>query len=424
MAKTQILVVEDEHIVAKDIQLRLQGLGYHIPAVASSGEEALQKAEETRPDLVLMDIRLKGTMNGVEAAEEVRRRFNIPVVYLTAYADSHTLHRAKVTEPFGYILKPFEERELYTCIEVALYKHQMEQRLKESEQWLVTTLRCIGDAVVATDVEGRVKFLNHVAEALTGWTQADAIEKGLTQVFNVLSGEELPHSSVFDRVIREEAQAVDSPNEAILLAKVGSRTPIEYRAATIRDNTGHDIGLVLIFRDITQRKHAEEKLHYLSTHDALTGLYNRAYFEEELARLERGRHFPVSIIIGDIDRFKATNDHYGHSTGDKLLREAAQLIKGAIRGEDVITRIGGDEFAVLLPRTDRSATTEAIARIKESLASYNATHEDCPLAISFGAATTNTGPLSDTLKEADKRMYREKQVNQARYSASHLPADL
>ncbi len=362
-----------------------------------------------------MDIRLKGPMNGVEAAEELRRRFNIPVVYLTAYADDHTLHRAKVTEPFGYILKPFEERELYTCIEVALYKHRMEQKLKESEQWLVTTLRCIGDAVVATDVAGRVKFLNHVAEELTGWTQADAIDKGLTQVFNVLSGEDLPHS-VLDRAIRE-AQAVDSPNEAILLAKVGSRTPIEYRAAAIRDNTGHDIGLVLIFRDITQRKQAEEKLHYLSTHDALTGLYNRAYFEEELARLDRGRHFPVSIIIGDIDRFKATNDVYGHGTGDKLLREAAQLIKGAIRGEDVITRIGGDEFAILLPRTDTSATTEAVSRIKESLAAYNATHEDCPLAISFGAATADIGPLTDTLKEADKRMYREKRANRARYSA-------
>jgi diguanylate cyclase (GGDEF)-like protein/PAS domain S-box-containing protein len=417
MAKTQILVVEDEHIVAKDIQYRLQGLGYHIPAVASSGEEALQKAEETRPDLVLMDIRLKGPMNGVEAAEELRRRFNIPVVYLTAYADDHTLHRAKVTEPFGYLLKPFEERELYTCIEVALYKHQMEQRLKESEQWLVTTLRCIGDAVVATDVTGQVMFLNHVAEQLTGCMQADAIGKGLTQVFNILSGEDLAYS-VFDRVIREEAQAVDRPDEAILLAKNGSATPIEYRAATIRDNTGHEVGLVLIFHDITQRKQAEEKLHYLSTHDALTGLYNRAYFEEELARLERGRHFPVSIIIGDIDRFKATNDAYGHGTGDKLLREAAQLLKGAIRGEDVITRIGGDEFAILLPKTGTTATIEAIARIQESLATYNATHEDCPLAISFGAATADTGPLTDTLKEADKRMYREKQVNQARYTAS------
>ena len=126
----------------------------------------------------------------------------------------------------------------------------------------------------------------------------------------------------------------------------------------------------------------------------------------------------MSIIIGDIDRFKATNDHYGHGTGDKVLREAAQLIKGAIRGEDVITRIGGDEFAILLPRTGMTATMEAISRIQESLSAYNATHEDCPLAISFGAATADTGPLADTLKEADTRMYREKQVNRARYSAS------
>ena len=108
--------------------------------------------------------------------------------------------------------------------------------------------------------------------------------------------------------------------------------------------------------------------------------------------MERGRHFPVSIIIGDIDRFKATNDLFGHGTGDKLLREAAQLIKGAIRGEDVITRIGGDEFAILLPRTGMTATMEAISRIQESLSAYNATHEDCPLAISFGAATADTGP--------------------------------
>ena len=110
----QILVVEDENIVAKDIEHRLKALGYHVPALASSGEEALKRAQETSPDLVLMDIRLKGTMDGVETAEELRRRFNIPVAYLTAYADANTLQRAKVTEPFGYILKPFEERELYT----------------------------------------------------------------------------------------------------------------------------------------------------------------------------------------------------------------------------------------------------------------------------------------------------------------------
>jgi len=130
-----ILVVEDENIVAKDIEHRLKALGYNVSALASSGEEALQKARDACPDLVLMDIRLKGAMDGVDTAEELRRQFNVPVVYLTAYADANTLQRAKVTQPFGYILKPFEERELYTCIEVALYKHQMERRLKESEQW-------------------------------------------------------------------------------------------------------------------------------------------------------------------------------------------------------------------------------------------------------------------------------------------------
>jgi diguanylate cyclase (GGDEF)-like protein/PAS domain S-box-containing protein len=416
MAKAQILVVEDESIVARDIQHRLRALGYHIPAVASSGEEALKTAEATRPDLVLMDIRLKGAMDGVATAEELRRQFNIPVVYLTAYADSDTLQRAKLTEPFGYILKPFEERELLTCIEVALYKHQMELNLKESEQWLVTTLRCIGDAVMATDAAGRVKFLNHVAEELTGWKQADAIGQGLTQVFNIFTGEDVAHISV-DRILLE-AQSVDRPNEAILSAKSGTESPIEYRAASIRGETGHDIGVVLVFRDITERKQAEEKLHYLSTHDVLTGLYNRAYFEEELARLERGRHFPVSVIIGDIDRFKAANDVYGHVAGDNLLREAAQVIKAAFRGEDVVTRIGGDEFAVLLPMTDTHATAEAVARIKQSIATYNEAHRTCPLAISFGAATAEAGPLTETLKEADKRMYREKLVNRMRQAAS------
>ena len=411
MTKAQILVVEDENIVAKDIQHRLMQLGYHIPVVASSGEEALKKAEETRPDLVLMDIRLKGAMDGVEAAEQLRLRFKIPIVYLTAFADHETLQRAKVTEPFGYILKPFAERELYTCIEVALYKHQMEQKFRESEQWLETTLRCLGDGVMATDAAGRVKFLNHVAEELTGWKQTDAIGQGLTQVFDILSGEDL-HTPV-ERVIRE-ATAINRPNEAILLAKTGSGTPIEYRAATIRSDTGQEIGVVLVFHDITERKQAEEKLQYLSTHDVLTGLYNRAYFEEELARLERGRHFPVSVIIGDIDRFKDTNDAYGHTAGDKMLRDAAQVIKEAFRAEDLVTRIGGDEFAVLLPNTDTAGTTQAISRIHEGIAGYNATHKDCPLAISWGAATAETGPVTEALAEADKRMYREKQVKRAR----------
>ena len=130
MPGAQILVVEDEHIIALDIQTRLKKLGYNVPVVASTGAGAIQKAEQNRPDLVLMDIHLKGDMNGTEAAEQIRTRFDIPVIYLTAYADETTLERAKVTEPFGYVLKPFEERELHTVIEMALYRHKLDERVR------------------------------------------------------------------------------------------------------------------------------------------------------------------------------------------------------------------------------------------------------------------------------------------------------
>ncbi len=130
MANSQILIVEDETIVAMDIEDELVGLGYTVAAIASSGQEAIEKTAKTRPDLVLMDIRLKGKMDGIEAAEQIRTRFNIPVVYLTAYADDDTLERAKITEPFGYIIKPFQERDLHTTIEMALYKHRIERKLQ------------------------------------------------------------------------------------------------------------------------------------------------------------------------------------------------------------------------------------------------------------------------------------------------------
>jgi CheY-like chemotaxis protein len=125
MTDAKILVVEDENIVALEIKKRLQKLGYIVPGVASTGEDAISKVEGILPDLVLMDIMLKGEIDGIHAAGEIRRRFNIPVVYLTAYSDEETLQRAKLTEPYGYILKPFEEDDLRTTIEIALYRHQV-----------------------------------------------------------------------------------------------------------------------------------------------------------------------------------------------------------------------------------------------------------------------------------------------------------
>jgi CheY-like chemotaxis protein len=132
MPPAQILVVEDENIIATNIRLELTGMGYEVPAIASSGEEALQLVAETQPDLVLMDIVLKGNMDGIEVSEEIRDQYDIPVVFLTAYADDPTLRRAKITEPYGYLLKPYEEKELQTTIEIALHKHKTESAMRRA----------------------------------------------------------------------------------------------------------------------------------------------------------------------------------------------------------------------------------------------------------------------------------------------------
>lgn len=130
MAKTSVLVVEDESIVAKDIQNSLKKLGYVVPSVENTGEDAIDAAGQYKPDLILMDIMLKGDISGIEAAEQIRNRYQIPVIFLTAYADESTLSKAKVTEPYGYIIKPFKEIDLHTSIEMALYKHGKEQEVK------------------------------------------------------------------------------------------------------------------------------------------------------------------------------------------------------------------------------------------------------------------------------------------------------
>ncbi len=136
MSKTNVLIVEDESIVAKDIQHSLKKLGYIVVGICNTGQDAIKTATDVKPDLVLMDIMLKGDMSGIDAASEIREKLNIPIIYLTAYADEATLSRAKVSEPYGYIIKPFKEIDLHTSIEMAIYKHEKETNIKKERDFL------------------------------------------------------------------------------------------------------------------------------------------------------------------------------------------------------------------------------------------------------------------------------------------------
>jgi len=297
MSDLRVLVVEDEGIIAKDIQSTLNRSGYSVIAVASSGQEAIEKAMEMYPDLVLMDIVLEGDMDGVAAAEKIRDRFDTPVVYLTAYSDDTTLQRAKITEPYGYILKPFQERELYTTIEMALYKHKIERKLKENERWVATLLKSIGDAVIATDTSKLITFMNPVAEALTGWKHEEAVGKPIKDVFKIINektGKEVEESAT--RLLQDRV-VTGITNHAVLIAKDGTKRPIDDSCAPIRDDKGRIIGVVLTFRDITETKRMQDSI--LKSEKQLRNLSSSILSaqEQERKRISRELHDDLGQIL-------------------------------------------------------------------------------------------------------------------------------
>lgn len=260
MMATRILIVEDEILVARDLEQQLTALGYQIAGIAATGVRALALVAETQPHLILMDIRLQGALDGITTAEQIRQRHLLPVIYLTAHTDSATVTRARVTEPFGYILKPFEERELRTVIEMALYKHEAERKLRASERRFATTLRSIGDAVIATDEQGHITYMNPTAEALTGWPLATAQGQPFANIFQIIhETTRQPAENPVTRVL-QEGIVVGLANHTLLITRDGREIPIDDSAAPILDDQEHCTGVVLVFRDITERRLAEERL--------------------------------------------------------------------------------------------------------------------------------------------------------------------
>lgn len=260
MTPAHILIVEDDRIVARDIQQQLVGIGHTVAGVTGRGEEAVQLAIEIRPDIILMDIRLRGALDGVQAAEKIRELCQIPVIFLTSYADDETVKRASLTEPFGYLLKPFESSQLRTVIEMGLYKHAAEMKLRESERRYAATLSSIGDAVIATDNQARITFMNGVAEALTGWSLKEAQGQYLQAVFRIVNEDTRdPMEDPITKVLRS-GQVVALANHALLIAREGEQFPLDDRAAPIIDDSGAVTGAVLVFRDMSERRRSEEAL--------------------------------------------------------------------------------------------------------------------------------------------------------------------
>ena len=264
MEPTRILVVEDEGIIAADLAARLERLGHVVVDIAASADEAFASASSTKPDLILMDIVLQGPQTGISAAKRIRDALGTPIVFVTSHGDAATVHSALGAEPFGYVLKPFNERELQTAIGIALYRHRAESKLLKMERWLAATLSSIGDAVIATDVSGHVTLMNPVAERLTGWGADEALGQPLEAVFPAVDA--VTREALVGLVQRAliEGFTIGIDEHVVLLSREGAEVPIDDSVAPIRDDHGHVSGVVVVFRDASARHLAEAAMRSLS----------------------------------------------------------------------------------------------------------------------------------------------------------------
>jgi PAS domain S-box-containing protein len=279
MEKVKILVVEDNRIVAEDIKNNLEEMGYAVSGIASSGKRALAAVEEELPDIAIMDIRLGKGMNGIDTAAQLRQTFGIPIIYLTAHADEKTISRAKITEPYAYLVKPFDVEELQSAVEIAIYRHQMECKVRESEQWLFTTLKSIGDGVIATDWQGSVKYMNPIAEQMTGWTQSEAAGKPLPEIFHIINEKTRQICDSPAAKVIATGQKAGLTDHTLLVRRDGREIPIKDSSAPIVLNNGDSIGVVLVFRDDTAPRASKNRLReskerlYLAMESADEGLW-------------------------------------------------------------------------------------------------------------------------------------------------------
>ncbi len=270
MPEATILIVEDEILFAKNLQNTLISQGYQAPFICDNGKDAIVKAEEINPTLVLMDIMLKGKMDGIDAAEYLYFRLNIPVIFITAFADEKTLNRSRIAEPYGYLLKPISERELQTTIEMAIQKHRLENKLKEKEEWLSFILGNIEDAVFVTNNKLEINYINQAAESLTGLTQKETI--GLP-IKDILILQEMDKIINLDKIlnnVKNNNKKFEIMSEFSLIDKEHNKIPVNGSISPLWDDRNLFMGILIVIRDITSQKKIENEVLKLEKLESLS----------------------------------------------------------------------------------------------------------------------------------------------------------
>jgi len=435
--KINILIVEDEIIIANDIKRALEKFQYNVVDIVKSGEKALEIAKKTKPDIVLVDILLEGFLDGFDITDTIQKEYNIPVIYVTAYSDRKTLKEAKLTAPYGYVYKPFDDKELYSSIEMALYKFEMDNGLKQAKQ-KVEDLHNI--AVELATCESKIAIFEKTASALKellgieNFAFYTRIEDQL--IIQTRQSMKLfkPKYQLTEGIIGE---VFGSDNIVLFNSKDLHATDADWK--NVRSAIGCTIGTNDVFIAVSHDKnrfnfqtadmlkilfnHTQEALKRIEYEnllkkkaiiDPLTNVYNRLFLDQAIKyeiKLAKRYSNEIGFIVIDINNFKEINDNNGHKIGDKVLQFIAALLVDQARESDNVIRTGGDEFLLMLPQTGE-AVKVVENRLRKKIITANSNSEfDFDIGLALGSSYWNLSmnkSIENVVEEADKKMYIDK----------------
>jgi diguanylate cyclase (GGDEF)-like protein/PAS domain S-box-containing protein len=414
MANEKIFITESDSAVTHDIASKLKTLGYTVIGQSEDGDASAHQIAELLPDLVLVDLHLKSPLTGIDLAKKIHTDFDIPVIFISSSADTRTLQSALPAQAYGLVNKPFEIHDLKSSIILSLYKHSMNRKLRESEERYALALRAANDGIWDWNIK-----TNQIHYSVRWKEMLGLRENGLgnnpEEWFDLIHPDDRAsfHESL-DSHLKGSTPHFES--EYRIKHNNGEFLWVISRGVSVRDIKGMPYRMVGSQSDITARKLVEERLAYDALHDSLTGLPNRVLFLDRLQnRVERTKRNPnniFAVMFIDLDRFKVVNDSLGHATGDQLLVTVAQRIKQCLRPEDTVSRLSGDEFAILLDSiNDVNDSIQVADRIKSKLITttvLGAIERSPTASIGIVIFNTNYTTSEEILRDADSAMYHAK----------------
>ncbi len=414
----RILIVEDEAITAMDIKSNLEDLGYEVPGIADSGKEAIALAEKLKPDLIFMDIVLKGEMDGTEAAIHITNHFHIPIVFLTAYNDKDTFSRAKLSDPYGYLSKPFESRELGITVDLALFKHEIASKLAASEVRFHNAFTYAATGMGLLNPNGEFIQANQALCNMLGYEEKELLTLSLAN---------LNHPSDLEVELFHVKELLLNKIQFFKLEKryqhkLGHVVWGTISVSLVRDKNESPLYFIFQIEDISLRKLAENQVVHLTYHDVLTGLPKLDLLEDFVEQsLITARRYSkqFAILFLGIDYFKRINDTMGHEAGDRLLQAVGERLRKEIRSSDFVAKLGGDIFALVLTDVTQLLTASAVAqKIQRSfLHPFTINKQDFYITMSIGISLyPDNGKDSQMLiKNADIGLSRAKNSGRNNY---------